>query len=61
MDRREFLKIASTVVPAWSLIPVASAQSPLYTGRILINIHADGGLDAFAAAAAASGESYAVE
>ena len=46
MDRRDFLKLASAVVPAWSMIPVAHAQSPLYSGRILINIHADGGLDA---------------
>jgi len=46
MDRRDFLKIAGTVVPAWSLIPIADAQSSLYTGRVLINIRADGGLDA---------------
>jgi uncharacterized protein (DUF1501 family) len=46
MDRRDFLKILSTVVPAWSLIPIANAQSALYNGRILLNIHADGGLDA---------------
>jgi hypothetical protein len=46
MDRRDFLKMVGTVVPAWSLIPIANAQSSLYTGRILINIHASGGLDA---------------
>jgi Protein of unknown function (DUF1501) len=46
MDRRDFLKLVGTVVPAWSLIPVANAQAPLYAGRILINIHASGGLDA---------------
>jgi uncharacterized protein (DUF1501 family) len=46
MDRRDFLKILSTVVPAWGVIPIANAQSALYNGRILINIHADGGIDA---------------
>lgn len=46
MDRRDFLKMVGTVVPAWGLIPVANAQSTLYSGRILINIHASGGLDA---------------
>ena len=46
MDRRDFLKMVGTVVPAWGLIPVANAQSSLYSGRILINIHASGGLDA---------------
>ncbi|MGZ8253848.1 MAG: DUF1501 domain-containing protein, partial [Burkholderiaceae bacterium] len=46
MDRRDFLKMVGTVVPAWGLIPVANAQTPLYSGRILINIHASGGLDA---------------
>ncbi|MDH5207880.1 MAG: DUF1501 domain-containing protein [Burkholderiaceae bacterium] len=46
MDRRDFLKMVGTVVPAWSLIPIANAQSSLYSGRILINIHASGGLDA---------------
>jgi hypothetical protein len=38
--------MVGTVVPAWGLIPIANAQSSLYTGRILINIHAGGGLDA---------------
>jgi hypothetical protein len=38
--------MVGTVVPAWGLIPVANAQSTLYSGRILINIHASGGLDA---------------
>ncbi len=48
MQRRELLKLASAcgvVIPSWSLIPAASAQTAPYTGRILINIHADGGLD----------------
>jgi len=46
MQRREFLKLASragVVIAPWALIPEAQAQS--YTGRILINIHAGGGLD----------------
>jgi hypothetical protein len=38
--------MVGTVVPAWGFVPLANAQSPLYTGRILINIHASGGLDA---------------
>jgi hypothetical protein len=46
LDRRDFLKMLGASVPAWGLVPVANAQSPLYTGRILINIHASGGLDA---------------
>ena len=46
MDRRDFLKMVGTVVPAWGLVPLANAQTSLYTGRILINIHAGGGLDA---------------
>jgi hypothetical protein len=46
MDRRDFLKIVGTVVPAWSLIPVARGQTSLYSGRVLINVHAEGGLDA---------------
>lgn len=46
MQRREFLKLArgaGVVIAPWALIPEAQAQS--YTGRILINIHASGGLD----------------
>ena len=46
MQRRNFLKLARSagvVIAPWALIPEAQAQS--YTGRILINIHADGGLD----------------
>lgn len=46
MQRREFLRIAASagvVIPSWALIPEAQAQT--YTGRLLINIHADGGLD----------------
>jgi uncharacterized protein (DUF1501 family) len=46
IDRRDFLKIAGAVIPSWGLIPVASAQSSLYTGKILINVHASGGIDA---------------
>src|SRR5512140_361106 len=46
MDRRDFLKMVGTVVPAWGFVPLANAQTPLYSGRILINIHASGGLDA---------------
>ena len=46
MQRREFLKLASScgvVIAPWALIPEAQAQT--YTGRVLINIHAGGGLD----------------
>lgn len=46
MQRREFLRIAASagvVIPSWALIPEAQAQT--YAGRLLINIHADGGLD----------------
>ena len=46
MQRRQFLSLAAragVVIPAWAVIPEAQAQS--YTGRILINIHASGGLD----------------
>lgn len=46
IDRRHFLKIAGAVIPSWGLIPIASAQSSLYTGKILINVHASGGIDA---------------
>ena len=48
MQRRDLLKLASAcgvVVPSWALLPAASAQTGPYTGRILINIHADGGID----------------
>lgn len=48
VDRREFFKIASAaglVIPSWSMIPIAQAQSNVYAGRILINIHANGGID----------------
>jgi hypothetical protein len=47
MERREFLRMASAagvVIPWWTLLPAAHAQA-VYTGRILINIHADGGID----------------
>ena len=46
IDRRDFLKIAGAVIPTWGLIPIASAQTSLYTGKILINVHASGGIDA---------------
>lgn len=46
MDRRDFLKAASAVIPAWGLIPITSNAQSLYTGRILINVHADGGIAA---------------
>ncbi len=46
MQRREFFRLASSagvVIAPWALLSEAQAQS--YTGRILINIHASGGLD----------------
>lgn len=46
IDRRDFLKIAGAVIPSWGLIPIASAQSSLYAGKIYIGIHASGGIDA---------------
>lgn len=46
IHRRDFLKIAGAVVPYWGLIPIANAQSSLYAGKILINVHASGGMDA---------------
>ncbi len=48
MQRRDFLKMASAsgvVIPSWALLPAAQAQTGPYTGKILINIHADGGID----------------
>ena len=48
MQRRDFLRMASAcgvVIPSWALLPAANAQTGPYTGRILINIHADGGID----------------
>lgn len=47
MNRRDFLKsgAAGLTIPWWGLIPEAHAQAGLYGGRVLINIHADGGLD----------------
>lgn len=48
MQRRDFMKMASAagvVIPPWALLPVAQAQSGVYTGKILINIHAEGGID----------------
>lgn len=46
IDRRDFLKFAGAVIPSWGLIPIASAQSSLYTGPIYIGVHASGGIDA---------------
>lgn len=49
MDRRDFFKLlgaTGVTIPAWSYIPVAGAQaSSLYQGKVLINIHASGGID----------------
>jgi Protein of unknown function (DUF1501) len=48
MQRRDLLKLAGAcgvVIPHWALLPAANAQTGPYTGRILINIHADGGID----------------
>lgn len=49
MNRRNFLQVASAtglVIPYWGLVPIANAQSAGYQGKILINVHASGGLDA---------------
>ncbi|GMV60065.1 MAG: hypothetical protein AMXMBFR72_31580 [Betaproteobacteria bacterium] len=47
MNRRDFLKsgAAGLTIPWWGVIPEAHAQVGLYGGRVLINIHADGGID----------------
>ena len=48
MQRRDFLRIASAAgvgIPTWALLPEAQAQSAVYTGKILINVYAEGGLD----------------
>ena len=48
MQRRDFIRMATAAgvgIPSWALLPVAQAQSAVYTGKILINVHADGGLD----------------
>ena len=48
MKRRDFLLASAggLVIPWWGVIPQAQAQSAgAYTGRILINIHASGGID----------------
>lgn len=48
VNRRDFFKFASAtglVIPSWALIPIAHAQSSIYAGRVLINIHASGGID----------------
>ena len=45
INRRDFMKIAGCVVPYWGLIPVSNAQS-IYSGKVLVDIHAGGGLDA---------------
>ena len=46
MDRRDFVKMLGSVVPAWGLVPIANAQSAVYDGPVLINVHATGGMDA---------------
>jgi uncharacterized protein (DUF1501 family) len=49
MDRRDFFKLlgaTGVTIPWWGYIPVAGAQAAtLYTGKVLINIHASGGID----------------
>lgn len=48
MQRRDFLKVTGLTglaIPAWAWTGEALAQASPYTGRILINIHADGALD----------------
>ncbi len=49
MQRRDFLRMAGAggvVIPSWALIPEAQAQTAgIYSGKILINVHADGGID----------------
>ncbi|MCX8114235.1 MAG: DUF1501 domain-containing protein [Burkholderiaceae bacterium] len=48
MKRRDFLKWAGAgglAIPSWAVIPEAVAQNALYSGRILINVHASGGID----------------
>jgi len=48
MNRRVFLLAGAgtLTIPWWSVIPEARAQGAgLYTGRILINVHAEGGID----------------
>jgi len=47
MDRRDFLKAGAggLVIPWWSVIPAHAQNSGLYAGRILVNVHADGGID----------------
>jgi hypothetical protein len=49
MKRRDFLQLASAsglMIPYWGLVPIANAQSAGYTGPVLINVHASGGIDA---------------
>jgi len=36
--------MASAVIPTWGLIPITSNAQSLYSGRILINVHASGGI-----------------
>lgn len=46
MQRRDFLRLtqaAGVVIAPWALLTEAQAQA--YAGKVLINIHADGGLD----------------
>lgn len=47
IDRRDFFKFAAAsglAIPSWGLIPIANAQVGTYTGRILINVLAEGGI-----------------
>ncbi|MBL8323877.1 MAG: DUF1501 domain-containing protein [Rubrivivax sp.] len=46
MQRRDFLRLAQAAgvaIAPWALLTEAQAQA--YSGKVLINIHADGGLD----------------
>jgi hypothetical protein len=49
MERRDFFKLlgaTGVTIPWWSYVPVAgAAAASLYTGKVLINIHAAGGID----------------
>ena len=47
MDRREFLlntaKASGVIFPSWGLLPLANAQAA--SGKILVYVHTDGGID----------------
>lgn len=47
MNRRDFLKAGAggLVIPWWSVMPAQAQSAGLYTGRILVNVHASGGID----------------